>query len=95
VAQELHFAILRIEVTRASYGLSAIAELLVGPTNGLPKIILLHILAKQQNLPTLQIAPVGGISSVPPLDTNFNSSGGIGCCSDLDTSPVPLQIPPC
>jgi len=29
VAQKLHFAILRIEVTRASRGLSAIAELLV------------------------------------------------------------------
>ena len=31
VAQKLHFAILRIEVTRASRGLSAIAELLVIP----------------------------------------------------------------
>jgi len=29
VAQKFHFAILRIEVTRASRGLSAIAELLV------------------------------------------------------------------
>jgi len=29
VAQKLHFAILRIEVTRASRGVSAIAELLV------------------------------------------------------------------
>jgi len=29
VAQEFHFVILRIEVTRASRGLSAIAELLV------------------------------------------------------------------
>jgi len=29
VAQEFHFAILRIKVTRASCGLSAIAELLV------------------------------------------------------------------
>jgi len=29
VAQKFHFAILRIEVTRASCGLSAIAELLV------------------------------------------------------------------
>jgi len=37
VAQKFHFAILRIEVTRASRGLSAIpiAELLV--TNGRPK----------------------------------------------------------
>jgi len=33
VAQKIHFAILRIEVTRASGGLSAIAELLVKLTN--------------------------------------------------------------
>jgi len=32
VAQEHHFAILRIEVTRASRGLSAIAELLADST---------------------------------------------------------------
>jgi len=31
VAQKFHFAILRIEVTRASRGLYAIAELLVSP----------------------------------------------------------------
>jgi len=37
MAQKFHFAILRIEVTRASRDLSAIAELLV--TNGCPKII--------------------------------------------------------
>jgi len=32
VAQKFHFAILRIQVTRASRGLSAIAELLVTPS---------------------------------------------------------------
>jgi len=32
VAQKFHFAILRIEVTRASRGLSVIAELLVKAT---------------------------------------------------------------
>ena len=35
MAQKFHFPILRIEVTRASRGLSAIAELLV--TNGCPQ----------------------------------------------------------
>ena len=34
------------------------------------------IIAKQRNLSTLPIAPVRGISSVTPLDTNFNSTGG-------------------
>jgi len=32
MAQKFHFAVLRVEVTRASRGLSAIAELLVNPT---------------------------------------------------------------
>jgi len=36
VAQKFHFAILQIEVTRASRGLSAIAELLVTVSAGRP-----------------------------------------------------------
>ena len=38
MVQKFHFAILRIEVTRASRGLSAITELLVQITKVTPKI---------------------------------------------------------
>jgi len=43
VAQKFHLAILQIEVTRASHGLSAIAELLVTTCSELRKVQFLFV----------------------------------------------------